>query len=196
MFLPLPLHRLCSLLLFVLLSTPNAASLAHLYCNCNLWPCFLFPKESLCEHRVALDPPTCVPGCVILVYKKSFFSCDLHSICFLLFSVLKNYYLLRWPSTGEDVLTWHLLSKVLKKGVLSFFSVICWQAKSSLLVDPPCDSINPFYCFPPMENNSKSTSKSLTSEAFSLKLGAHLEKKKVGVELCHKPLSGKCPLSL
>lgn len=28
-----------------------------------------------------------------------------------------------------------------------------------------------------MENNFKSTSKSLTSEAFSLKLGAHLEKK-------------------
>lgn len=28
-----------------------------------------------------------------------------------------------------------------------------------------------------MENNFKSTSKSLTSETFSLKLGAHLEKK-------------------
>lgn len=141
----------------------------------------------------------CNPGIQkILFFTQKFFFCDLHSILFyffLLFSVLKNDHLLRWPSTGEDVLTWHLLSKVLKKGFLSFFSVICWQAKSSLLVDPTCDSINPFYCFPQWKTTLRVHQKASHQRHFPSNSG-HTWKKKVGVGLCHKPLSGKCPLSL
>lgn len=146
----------------------------------------------------SIDMCTCVPGCVILVYKKYFFflwSSQYFILFFLLFSVLKNDHLLRWPSTGEDVLTWHLLSKVLKKGFLSFFSVICWQAKSSLLVDPTCDSINPFYCFPQWKTTLRVHQKASHQRHFPSNSG-HTWKKKVGVGLCHKPLSGKCPLSL
>lgn len=35
-----------------------------------------------------IDMCTCVPGCVILVYKKYFFFCDLHSILFYFFIIL------------------------------------------------------------------------------------------------------------
>lgn len=119
----------------------------------------------------------CNPG----IQKILFFlwSSQYFILFFLLFSVLKNDHLLRWPSTGEDVLTWHLLSKVLKKGFLSFFSVICWQAKSSLLVDPTCDSINPFYCFPQWKTTLRVHQKASHQRHFPSNSG-HTWKKKSG----------------
>lgn len=133
-----------------------------------------------------------------ICHKKGLFYCKTQGIC--LFSGLKHS--LNWLASPErllnmreNVLAWHLLKDIIKFCGEGFypFSVICWKVKSNLLVDSTCDGINPDHCFPP-RRKFKSASKSITSEAFYLKLGAHLERKK-GVGVCHKPVSGKCPLS-